>query len=607
MARIPLLTGTQGLEIPGAVQYPSGSPVGGAMQQAGGALQQAGNQFRRQNEQLDEERKLQDNLVDAAEADAFLAEKSREMVRQFEADPNYETFAERSAKASKELVQQASGMFRDPKQREVAGFNAQRHLAAVQDQILGIGEVRRKSTAAVTLDNSLETFRQIYADPSASRGERLSSREAIEAGIQRGVETGLYTPDQAEAPPEVFIRGADYVYGQRLIEADPSILGGISQASSSVVERIIGVESVGNPTAKNPNSSATGLGQFTSGTWMQIVRKYKPQIAQCRTIAEVLALRNNADVSRRMTAHLVQENSEALRRAGAPVTDGSVYLAHFAGSGGAVALLKADPNASAESVLGAAVVEANPFLRGKTAADVIAWADRKMGGASSAPAVSDRPKWFQDLNPEQQLALERQADTRPREIAAERNRQNTEYLAGVTDYTAYLRAGNPLEPGSPYSAESLYANLGPERGAEVYREVLAAESYGADVAAVRFADPNKLRAIVAARQEFLQSPEDYQAHRQDVAGLFNVIEARNKALLDDPATYVVQQPQVQQAYLQIAEASGTAGEDDELDAKFIKSIQRPVWSADLFPRRPSAATRWFARWPATSRLRPRSP
>jgi hypothetical protein len=42
----------------------------------------------------------------------------------------------------------------------------------------------------------------------------------------------------------------------------------------AVVERIIGVESGGDPNAKNKRSSATGLGQFLDETWLDMIRAH---------------------------------------------------------------------------------------------------------------------------------------------------------------------------------------------------------------------------------------------------------------------------------------------------------------------------------------------
>lgn len=144
------------------------------------------------------------------------------------------------------------------------------------------------------------------------------------------------------------------------------------------------VESGGDATAANPNSSAFGADQFTAGTWLGVVRQHRPDLIAGKSEAEVLALRGDEALSAEMAGYHAQDNAGVLRAANIPVTDGTQYLAWFAGAGGATALWRADPQASAESVLGAAAVKANPFLRDMNAADVIAWADKKMEDAAVA-------------------------------------------------------------------------------------------------------------------------------------------------------------------------------------------------------------------------------
>lgn len=146
-----------------------------------------------------------------------------------------------------------------------------------------------------------------------------------------------------------------------------------------LIDNIIGVESGGNPNATNPNSSASGLGQFIDSTWLATIRGARPDLAG-KSDAELLALKTDPQLSREMTEAYANQNQALLTKAGVPVTPGSTYLAHFAGPGGAVKVLQADPTASVESILGGAAVKANPFLRGMTAADLQAWADKKMGG-----------------------------------------------------------------------------------------------------------------------------------------------------------------------------------------------------------------------------------
>jgi hypothetical protein len=154
-----------------------------------------------------------------------------------------------------------------------------------------------------------------------------------------------------------------------------------------LVDAIIGVESGGNPNATNPNSSASGLGQFIDSTWLSTIRSARPDLAEGKSNAELLALKTDPTLSREMTQAYANQNQAILQKNGLPVTEGNTYLAHFAGPGGAVKVLQADPSAPVGSILGDAVVKANPFLANMTAADLQAWASRKVGG-QAAPAPS---------------------------------------------------------------------------------------------------------------------------------------------------------------------------------------------------------------------------
>lgn len=101
-----------------------------------------------------------------------------------------------------------------------------------------------------------------------------------------------------------------------------------SYSSSELTNQIVGAESSGKANAKNPNSSASGLGQFIAGTWLDMLRRYHPEIKG--TPQELLALRANPELSREMTEAYTRENATMLTRAGLPVTPGNLYLAHFA-------------------------------------------------------------------------------------------------------------------------------------------------------------------------------------------------------------------------------------------------------------------------------------
>lgn len=179
------------------------------------------------------------------------------------------------------------------------------------------------------------------------------------------------------------------------VDPMPWLTGGAAVAGSDAVEelvaQIIKVESGNNATAKNPNSTATGLGQFVERTWLQMMRRYRPELVASMTTAEVLALRNDPTLSREMVRQLARDNEAYLRDGGHSITAGRLYLAHFLGAEGANRVLKADDTATVLAIMGADVVRANAFLTNYTIADLEAWADRKMHGRGAAPAAVVAP------------------------------------------------------------------------------------------------------------------------------------------------------------------------------------------------------------------------
>ncbi len=158
-----------------------------------------------------------------------------------------------------------------------------------------------------------------------------------------------------------------------------------------LIDSIISVESGGNPNARNPNSSATGAGQFIASTWLDTIGRERPDLVQGKTKEEILALRTDPQLSREMTEAYAAQNGAILTKAGHAVTPGTTYLSHFAGPQGAVSVLGADPSTPIDRVLTPAAIKANPFLQGMTAGDLRAWADRKMGGAQPAPQPAAAP------------------------------------------------------------------------------------------------------------------------------------------------------------------------------------------------------------------------
>ena len=139
-------------------------------------------------------------------------------------------------------------------------------------------------------------------------------------------------------------------------------------------------ESGGNPNARNPNSTATGLFQFTMPTWQGLAQKYPQDGYTPDNITDT-------DMQRAaLNRSVYSEYMPALRNAGLPITQGTVYLAHGFGPSAATALLSASADTPASQVLGKSwpsIQAANPNIRklgdGATAGDLVGQTVARIG------------------------------------------------------------------------------------------------------------------------------------------------------------------------------------------------------------------------------------
>ena len=158
------------------------------------------------------------------------------------------------------------------------------------------------------------------------------------------------------------------------------------------VRVVIGAE--GNNAAKNPRSSASGFGQFTNSTFLDQYRKVFPESAATLDDKGILALKSDLAVNQKLVENYGKEIRQALIKAGITPSLQNLYLGYHFGVGGASKLLKADPNASAASILGADVANANPEeVKGRTAGQLIGAIDARVlrntsGGRTQTAAIA---------------------------------------------------------------------------------------------------------------------------------------------------------------------------------------------------------------------------
>jgi hypothetical protein len=282
----------------------------------------------------------------------------------------------------------------------------------------------------------------------------------------------------------------------------------------SFADKVVNVESGGDPYAKNPRSTATGPGQFIESTWIDQINKIKPELAAGKTREEVLQLRTDPGLSREMTEAYGNENARILSERGVPVNEATKYLAHFAGPGGAVAIMTSAPETPAAQLLGRHVVEANPFLENMTAKDIQGWATRKMGGAGEARVEPAAPP--PQAMPQQQVAsldpnfLPREAQTRP----APQN-------APPAPQAAQLAPGQPQQPYAPQQApqgqqeasQPLGGFMQPEEMQMLRTLYDSGEMSGADIA----------QYVQSKRNQYLESQKpDYAYEKMDDGTLIQV-------------------------------------------------------------------------------------
>lgn len=131
-------------------------------------------------------------------------------------------------------------------------------------------------------------------------------------------------------------------------------------------------ESGGALYAKNPNSTASGKYQFTRDTWVRLGGAWGSDPSKAFGGLQPSESEQDARFAR-----LSAGNAAGLQKAGQAVTNATLYAAHFLGLAGALKVLTAAPSTSLASVVGSAVMAANPQLRGFNVADFRAWLNRR--------------------------------------------------------------------------------------------------------------------------------------------------------------------------------------------------------------------------------------
>lgn len=244
---------------------------------------------------------------------------------------------------------------------------------------------------------------QFYKDRTA---------EAAKNDLERQIDTRTAAIVKAAGEVGVAISEAAARIQANKEIAIESTTKGYESSVSGYVDRTVGAESGGNVNAKNPNSTATGLGQFIESTWLKLFKKHFPTEAAGMTDSAILALRTNGEKSKALIEAYGRENAALLQSAGVSINSAAdeykLQLAHFLGPQGAINVLKAAPGTLASSVLSPGAVKANPTILGggRTVDDVIAYGQKRAGQTTSGTQRIDARDNFAQTLAEQKAYID---------------------------------------------------------------------------------------------------------------------------------------------------------------------------------------------------------
>jgi hypothetical protein len=338
------------------------------------------------------------------------------------------------------------------------------------------------------------------------------------------------------------------------VHSNVNDIAGRAAGGGDLADRIITAESGNRADAKNPLSSASGAGQFIDSTWLDQVKRNAPEIAAGKTDAEILALRGDRALSKRMVQSYTEDNRQALASQGLPTDDGSLYLAHYLGASGAAKVLSADTATPMASLVSADVLSANPSLKHMTAGDLRQMTAAKMGVGGAAPAPA--PPAIDTQIAEAQHRVDagkltpEEGDrvigglTRRYHEWSQRTAQDRAQLVNVTANGIAM-----LESGRDWHEDrgEILRLLPPEKAAETLRTIDEAREFGAAKNRVQWATPAELNDQGAEIKRRLANPQDFARNRRYAEQWQKVVNDRADALdpqKGDPAAYVATAPVV---------------------------------------------------------------
>ena len=167
----------------------------------------------------------------------------------------------------------------------------------------------------------------------------------------------------------------------------------ITDPPNNYYSKLAQVESGNNPLAKAKTSTASGLYQFTEGTWNQLTDDLGLNYS--------LEDRFNPTKSRKVVEEFTKRNERSLKkRLGREPNEAELYLAHFSGAGGAGKILdtvSSNPNSLVTDFVSKGALRANKSIffnkdgSPKKAYEIYNWSAKKFDTPEMEAPLEEAP------------------------------------------------------------------------------------------------------------------------------------------------------------------------------------------------------------------------
>ena len=484
---------------------------------------------------LGEKQKQQQNVVDLSRAEALKTKRFLDLQNQFEQDGDYSTFGQRAGKGTRKAVNEAGNLIRDRQMREKWLAQSEVDIVRTNDTIIDMGTTLRRQAETNALDEALEANRRLYVDPLIPEDVKAKARNEIIGAIDVAGQAGLLTPDQVDARKKLYVEGADFNRGALLVEKDPAVVLGDSDAAA-LLRRFEGFRET---PYWDVNAYRTGYGSDT-------ITKENGTIVKVKQGDKV----SRADAERDLARRTREFEAGAIRSVGQETW----------------ATIPAQARAALVSVaynygsLPKSVVEAAKTGDVETIASAVEGLKGHNGGVNAKRRTEEAaiirgnagPDWFKRLSPEDQARLRKQAETRQNQINVE-SRAGIE-VAAENAPTAILNTGK--YDGQLPSLEQFQTAYGPVDGSERYGKFRAAVETSEQAYGMRTMSSADIEQLVQSSVP-KSSGNDAALEQARYDALSKAAAATLKAREADPASYVRQVfPSVSQAWTSVDQEGG---------------------------------------------------